>query len=182
MRSDSAPIARYDSVAMTLHWATVVFVAFLAPLGLLFDKIPRDARGFWINIHVTVGLLFFALILMRLLWRIGHRPPSLPADADALSRRVSNPFHGLMYVVILVITTLGVVARVWHGRTFDFGLFTLDFGVASNRAVFPRAEQYHLYAVYTLLGLISLHILAALWHQFIRRDSVMLRMTPRPRA
>ena len=83
---------------------------------------------------------------------------------------------------MLAIPPLGIVAFVWHGRAFDFGLFRIDFGVKSDRAIFHPAEDYHGWLVYTLFALVALHALAALWHHFIRRDDVLRRMWPGPRA
>jgi cytochrome b561 len=70
------------------------------------------------------------------------------------------------------------VTFIWHGRVIDFGLFKVDFGVAKNRAVFHPTEDIHGYLAYALFTLAGLHILAALWHQFIRRDGLLRRMWP----
>jgi cytochrome b561 len=182
MQDNRKPMARYDNVAITLHWLIVVMVAGLATLGLTFDYFPKASQPTWINLHAVFGLLFFTLVILRMLWRIGHKPPDLnPGEFEEFSRRASHPVHMLMYAVMLAIPPLGIVAFIWHGRAFNFGLFTLDFGVKSDRAVFHPAEDYHGWLVYTLLGLIALHVLAAIWHQFIRKDHLMLRMMPEPR-
>ena len=175
-------MARYDSLAISLHWSIAILVAFLATLGLLFDDLPRASQPYWINIHAVVGLLFFALVILRALWRRASPPPPLPGEFDEFSRRYSHPIHMLMYAIMLAIPPLGIVAFIWHGRVFNFGLFTLNFGVKSDRTVFHPAETYHLYLVYLLLALIALHILAALWHQFVRKDHILLRMMPRARS
>ena len=73
---------------------------------------------------------------------------------------------------------LGIVTYIWHGRVFDFFLFKVDFGVQKNRAIFHPTEDIHGYLAYTLFTVASLHALAALWHQFIRRDGVLRRMWP----
>ena len=171
---------RYDPVAMSLHWIIAGLVLFLAALGLSWDYFPRGTRPFWLNIHAIVGLVFFALVIARAAWRATHKPPELPADVDQLSKTLSHPLHLLMYGLMLTIAVLGIVAFIWHGRVFNFGLFTLDFGVASTRAVFHPAQSYHALAVYGLLGLIGLHAAAALWHHFWRRDGVLARMLPAP--
>ncbi len=174
-------INRYDSIAMSLHWAIAALLVFIGGIGLTWDYFPRGTKPFWLNIHVTVGLLFFALVIARAAWRATHKPPELPADVDDLSRRLSHPLHMLMYALMVVIPAIGFVAFVWHGRVFNFGLFSLDFGVTSTRAVFHPAQNYHAYAVYTLFALIGLHAAAALWHHFVQRDGVLARMLPAPR-
>ena len=74
---------------------------------------------------------------------------------------------------------VGAVTFIWHGRIFDFGLFLLDPGVRSNRAIFEPTEDIHGYLAYGLFALAGMHALAALWHRFILRDRVLHRMWPR---
>jgi len=73
---------------------------------------------------------------------------------------------------------VGVVTFIWHGRIFDFGLFRLDFGVPSNRAVFRPTEDIHGYLAYALFALAGMHEAAALWHHFFMRNGVLGRMWP----
>ena len=86
--------------------------------------------------------------------------------------------HHLLYVLMLLIPVVGVVARVWHGRGFDYGVFQLDFGAASDPAVFHPAEKIHQLLAYALFALAGLHAAGALYHQFVRRDGILLRMMP----
>ncbi len=175
-------LVRYDAGAIHLHWLIAVLVFFIGAVGLRLDGMAKADQPTWINLHAIFGLLFFTLVIIRVFWRATHTPPELPADVDAFSRKASHPLHMLMYAIMLAIPPLGIVAFVWHGRAFDFGLFRIDFGVKSDRAIFHPAEDYHGWLVYTLFALVALHALAALWHHFIRRDDVLRRMWPGPRA
>ena len=133
---------------------------------------------FWINIHVQVGLLILVLLIARIWWRRTHTPPQLPPEVGEISRRVSNPAHLLIYALMLLTPLVGIVALVWHARAFDFGLFSIDFGVKANRPVYERAEDIHLWLTYGLFGLVAVHSVAALWHHFVSRNTVLLRMLP----
>lgn len=178
MRDPVAPPQRYDAGAIAFHWTVAALVAFLGGLGLLFDDIPKDSRPFWINVHGSVGLIYLALVLARIAWRASHRPPPMPASVDAFWRRASSGAHHLMYVLMLLIPAAGIVAYVWHGRLFNYGFFQLNFGVPSNNAIFHPAEEIHQLLAYSLFGLVGLHVGGALWHQYARRDGVLLRMLP----
>jgi cytochrome b561 len=79
--------ARYGAGAVTFHWTVAGLIVFLGALGLLFDEIPREARPFWINVHVCVGLISFALVIARLLWRAAYKAPDLPPDVGEFSPR-----------------------------------------------------------------------------------------------
>ena len=110
---------------------------------------------------------------------MGHQKvPDLPLGVGEFSRRTWVAVHQLLYVLMVAVPIVGIVARVWHGRPFDYGIFQLNFGVASNSVVFDPAEQIHQLLAYALLALASLHIAGALYHHFIRRDGVLLRMMP----
>jgi cytochrome b561 len=140
---------------------------------------PRATQSSWINLDALLGLLVWVLLMARFWWRRTHPPPpELPAQAGALARWLSYPVHLLLYLLLFVIPVIGIVTFIWHGRAFDFGLFKVDFGVAKNRAIFHPTEDIHGYLAYTLFALVGVHAFAALWHQFVRRDGVLLRMWP----
>ena len=79
---------------------------------------------------------------------------------------------------MIVIPLIGIVAFVWHGRAFEFGVMRIDFGIKSDRTVFHPAEDVHGLLAYGLFALVGLHVLAAFWHQYLRRDGVLSRMLP----
>lgn len=180
LSQESVPpaLARYGSGAIAFHWIVAVLIVFLGGLGLLFEDIPRATQGFWINVHGTVGLVYLAVVIARISWRMTHAAPDLPPDVGEFSRRTSHPVHVFLYLLMLAIPTLGVIAYVWHARAFDFWLFKLDFGVPLIRGVFKPAEEIHGWLAYALFGVAGVHVLAALWHHFIRRDGILTRMLP----
>jgi cytochrome b561 len=169
---------RYGSPAIAFHWISVVLVVTVGVLGLLHDSWPKKTQSFWINIHALIGLMVWVLVVVRFAWRRRHAPPPLPADTSTLVRRLSALVHGSLYALLFVIPIIGVVTFIWHGRAFDFGLFRVDFGVRSNRAIFHPTEDIHGYLAYALFTLVGIHVLAALWHQFVRHDGVLRRMWP----
>jgi len=171
-------VHHYTPVAMSLHWIMAALILFVGILGLLLDDWPKATRLFWINIHAQIGMLFLVLLIARIWWRRTHTPPELPPEVSEISRRVSHPAHLLIYAMMLVTPVVGIVAFVWHARVFDFGLFAIDFGVKSNGPVYHQAEDIHLWLTYGLFALVAGHAVAALWHHFISRDSVLKRMLP----
>src|SRR6516165_5724763 len=171
-------LRRYSPLAMTLHWVMAALILFAVVHGLLLDDWPRDSKVASINIHAQSGLLVLVLLMARIWWRRRHAPPPLPPQVSEFSRRAAHPVHMLIYVLMLVVPLVGIVAFVWHARVLDYGLFAINFVVKSNGAVFHPAEDIHLWLTYTLLALVGGHAAAALWHHFISRDTVLLRMLP----
>jgi len=172
----------YTHGAMALHWLMAALIVVVGVLGLLHDSWPRRSQAFWINVHALIGLLVWVLILVRLWWRRAHPPPALPPEVGLLPRRLSSAVHLLLYLLVFVTPLLGIVTFIWHGRAFDFGLFRVDFGVRSNRAIFHPTEDIHGYLAYTLFALVGIHLLTALWHQFVWRDRLLQRMWPAGRS
>jgi cytochrome b561 len=169
---------RYGTGAIVFHWLTFVLVIIVGVLGLLHDDWPRQTQSFWINLHAVLGTLLWLSVIMRLAWRLRHRPPPVPENYNRFARRFSSPVHMTLYVLLLAIPILGFVTFIYHGRVFDFGLFQINLGVQKDRAVFGPTEDIHGYLAYALFTLAALYAAAALWHQFYLRDGVLQRMWP----
>src|SRR5208337_3048669 len=102
----------------------------------------------------------------------------LPGGTDLMSRRLAAPVHLTLYALMFIIPIFGIVTFVWHGRVLDLGLYQVNVGIRKNRAVFEPTEDIHGYLAYTLFALASVHVLAGLWHHFVRRDGILARMWP----
>jgi cytochrome b561 len=170
---------RYGSGAIAFHWIMFLLLILVGALGLLHDSWPKRTHVFWINVHAILGLLLWLTLIARFWWRMLHDPPALPLDVGTYSRRLSIPVHVGLYALMFITPIVGVVTFVWHGRIFDFGLFQMNFRVRSDRTIFEPTEDIHGYLAYALFALAGIHIVAALWHQFILRDRVLGRMWPR---
>jgi cytochrome b561 len=168
----------YGPIAVALHWAVFLLVVVVGWLGLLHDDWPRETQAAWINRHAILGLILFALVIWRLIYRRMHAPPDLPPDVGEFSRKVSHPAHMLLYALLVVIPILGIVTFIWHGRAFDFGFAQVDFHVKRDKNIFHPTEDWHGWLAYGLFGLAGVHALAALWHHFIKKDEVLRRMIP----
>ncbi len=169
---------RYGSAAIAFHWSMFLLVVCVGTLGLLHDSWPKQTQAFWINVHAVLGLLLWFTLMARFAWRRGHRPPPLMESVGTFSRRASTLVHYGLYVLLFITPIVGIITFVYHGRVFDFGLFKIDFGIKSNRAIFHPTEDLHQYLAYAIFALAGLHAVAALWHQFVLRDGLLARMWP----
>jgi cytochrome b561 len=176
--SSATTVERYGSGAIAFHWVMFLLLLVVGTLGLLHDSWPKRTHLFWINVHAILGLLLWLTLIARFWWRMRHAPPILPLDVGSLSRRLSTPVHLSLYALMFITPIVGLVTFIWHGRIFDFGLFHINFGIPSNRAIFEPTEDIHGYLAYSIFALAGIHTLAALWHQFILHDGVLRRMWP----
>ena len=178
--STSLEPGRYGSAAIAFHWSMFLLMVCVGVLGLLHDSWPsKPSQRFWINLHALLGLLLWFSLIARLWWRSRHKPPAPIANIGPLSRHLLALVHFALYALLFVIPIVGIVTFVYHGRVLNFGIFQIDFGIPSNRAIFHPTEEWHGYLAYALFGLAGLHALIALWHQFVLRDGLLARMWPR---
>ena len=175
---DSRMQPRYESGAITFHWFMFVLVVVVGTLGLLHDSWPKQTQRFWINIHALLGLLLLFTLMARFWWRRRHQPPPLMDSVGTFSRRTGALMHFCLYALLFVTPVVGIITFIYHGRVFDFGIFKIDFGIKSNRAIFHPTEDLHGYLAYAIFALAGIHALTALWHQFILRDGLLNRMWP----
>jgi cytochrome b561 len=168
----------YGRGAIVFHWAVALLIVWVGFLGLMHDSWPKESHVFWINIHALFGLGLWSLVIARYWWRVTHTPPGLPTSIGPPYRHLSHTVHLCLYALLFITPIIGIVTFIWHGRVFDLGLFRVDFRVPSNRAVFGPTEDIHGYLAYALFALAGVHIAAALWHHFIRRDGILARMWP----
>jgi cytochrome b561 len=59
-----------------------------------------------------------------------------------------------------------------------FGLFSWPMPIAPNKALGEIMQTTHTTLAVTLAAVVALHILAALKHHFVLKDSVLKRMLP----
>ena len=170
--------AHYSATAKTLHWLVFALIAFVGAVGLLFDEMSRGSKDIWLNIHAIIGLLILALVFVRLAWRWQNPAPPLPQGTDQITRITSSVVHGLLYVMMIALPLIGAVAYFYRGRSLNFGLFQLGLPIVADRAVSRPSTAIHETMAYVLFAIVGLHILAALWHHFIRKDGILRRMLP----
>lgn len=174
---------RYGLAAVLMHWLVAVAVFGLFGLGLWMTGLtyydPWYQRAPWW--HKGIGVAVVALAGVRLLWRAGSaRPAPVPGHAP-WERRLAALTHGLLYLLLLAVPVSGYLISTADGRAVDvFGWFAIPATLHDLAGQEDVAGRVHLLLAYALVGLASLHALAALKHHFIDRDRTLLRMLGRP--
>jgi cytochrome b561 len=184
---------RYTRVAMLLHWLVAVLiianVALIWTVNLLPDAAVRPA----IDTHKSIGITVLGLAIMRLLWRVGHKPPPLPTYPK-WERAAAHVAHLALYVLIFAMPLSGWLHdSAWNGAAthpmYWFGLFEwprLPFFNALHPArrdvVHDQWGAIHAWCSYILYALVAAHIAGALKHQWLDRHPELQRMLPGGRA
>ncbi len=178
IRSEGAGLVRYTRVAIALHWTIAILIVTNLTIGLLHDSLLPGT----IPLHKSIGMLVLLLGLVRLGWRIGHRPPPLPASVRPWERRLSAVVHWLFYALMILIPLSGWIftsASLKRHPLGFFGLFPLPmFPVPQDKAIASVWADRHELMAYLMIALLLIHVAGALRHRFVQRDGVLGRMLP----
>lgn len=174
-------LLRYTNGAITLHWLTVVLVLAQIYVGLTFVDMPRGPeRGEWFTWHKTIGATILVLSLIRLAWRLAHKPPPFPESLPRWERIAAVWNHRIFYVLLIALplTGLATISAGESGVTKLAGGIPLPLIPGLPEAAGDTFGSVHEVLVFTTIALVVLHLAAALKHQFIDRARVAGRMPP----
>jgi len=168
----------YGRVARTIHWVTAALVLGLIPAGIVMANMKSGpVQDVLYHLHRSTGFVVLVLMVIRLIYRVSHPPPPLPADIPALQRHGAEAMHWLLYGLLILQPLVGWVATSAYGApVVFFWLFDLPPIWPQGRPFSEQAFLVHQILGFVLAGLLMVHIGAALFHHFVRRDRVLMRM------
>lgn len=172
---------RWGSLAQFFHWLIFLLMVGAWIAVEAHEGYPKgsDERAQWMMLHKAMGLSVFFLVWLRLGWRLANPVPA-PEPAAAWQLRLAGLTHVLLYGVMIAMPAAGLLASQFAGREVSwFGLFTIPVGLAPDKALAGALMALHKNWLWPLLlGLLVLHVGAALWHHFVRKDRTLRRMLP----
>jgi cytochrome b561 len=143
---------------LALSGCAGLLVVVIGVLGLLDGSWLRQMLESWINIHALFGFLLCGLVLARYQWRTRDLRCMLPADIRELSRHLSRIVYLLLYVVIGVRQSIGIINSIWHGSAVDFDLFDDRFRNGPDRAGWNPKDDFQLFLATGLFALILVRV------------------------
>jgi cytochrome b561 len=180
----NATAPRYTATAMALHWLLGAMLVGLFVVGLYMTSLPFSPQRLKLyNWHKWAGVMVLTFSFVRLMWRLTHRPPALPATVTAAmpawQHWAHHGTHGALYLLFFAVPLLGWAYSSAAGFPIVlFGALPLPDFVAVNKPFSETLKLAHHYAAYALAALVLLHVAAALKHQFVDRDGLIGRMMP----
>lgn len=174
------PAVRYGGMAQSAHWLTVLLLIGSFTLGyVMTDMAMSPTRLKLFAYHKWIGVTIFALVALRLGWRLFVPPPPLPASMAVWERRLAAVTHALLYGLLFMVPLSGWLMSSAKGfQTVYFGVLPIPDLLGKNKELASLLEDAHEVLTCTLLGLVAMHVAAALKHHFINRDGVLQRMLP----
>ncbi len=169
---------RYTRIAIALHWTIAILIVTNLTIGLLHDSLLKGA----LPLHKSIGMTVLTLSLVRLGWRLGHRPPPLPATVKRWEKGLAHAVHWTFYALMILIPLSGWIfssASPKRHPLIFFGLFPLPyFPVPQDKAITSVWADRHELMAYLMIVLLLLHFAGALKHRFVDRDRTLDRMLP----
>jgi cytochrome b561 len=183
---------QWGVITRGLHWLMALMIAVQVPLGFWMV----DAYDAWLagkgdeqlvmtlsRVHNTNGFMVLILVALRLSWRLGNPTPELPAALVAWQRFTARVTHAVLYGLLVVFPLSGwSILSAYDGK---FPIFF--FGWDNVPRLVPRVPKgspfdsdffTDIHETCWAVGgvVLALHVTAALWHEFVKKDGVLKRM------
>ena len=168
-------LTEYGFISKVFHWLSAAVLIIQIPLGFFLVDMDFSEKRLTIeSIHVVLGLSLFYLTLLRLIYILFNPTPSLRNNIFPGQRLIAKLNHILLYVSIIIITTSGVLKKLFSGEMLD--LFLFDIEIKDNFELAELFYDIHIISNYTLITLISLHISAVIVHKLIFKENLLKKI------
>ena len=177
--------SKWGIVAQSLHWLVfLIFVNQFVTAEVMMDLAAHEAAlgfGKWAlyGFHKSVGVVLLLLVFLRITWRLYSPAPKDIETNSPVENKLAHTMHFALYLVMLAFPLSGYVMSMAGGHGISvFGLFDLPNFIGLNKELGGLAHSVHGIAGLVAYVLVGLHVLAALKHHFITKDSTLRRMLP----
>ena len=184
MTNSNHAASRYTTTAIALHWVLALGLVGLFAMGLYMADLPFSPQRLKLyNWHKWAGMTVLFLSLLRLLWRLAHPAPALPATMAAAmpqwQYRAHHGTHLALYALFFIVPLVGWAYSSAAGFPIVlFGVLPLPDFVGADKSLAALIKPWHEISAFALAGLVVLHVAAAVKHHFIDKDGLMDRMRP----
>ncbi|MDX1902182.1 MAG: cytochrome b [Gammaproteobacteria bacterium] len=169
----------FGSVSKFLHWVIALLVIVMVSAGWFMDDISNDALKLTIyNLHKLTGITILFLMLVRLAWALTNPKPVSPKGTSVVQHFVEWGGHFFLYALIIAQPITGWVGSVAAGHVPHLGQWQLNLPIMKSEALTTLCFKSHTIIAILIIVTVSLHVLAALYHHYIRKDNVLTRMMP----
>jgi cytochrome b561 len=171
----------YTSTAITFHWVIALLIVSAFAIGLVMTSIPgfTPDKLRYFSWHKWIGVTAFALIVLRIVWRLTHKAPPLPEHMQGWERALAHAVHGFIYLLMIAVPVTGYLySSAANVPVVYLGIVPLPRIIAPDPALKAILKTTHITLDYCLAALVVVHAAAALKHQWFDRDGLLSRMIP----
>jgi cytochrome b561 len=167
----------YGLVSVFLHWVMAVAVFALFALGLWMVRLDYYSPYYQSapNLHRSAGIILFAVLFLRITWRLANNKPNRATLTD-FEQRASRLVHAALYALLVALMLSGYLISTADGRSIEvFNWFSLP-SPGKSEGLEDAAGFIHEWIAYAVMALAGLHAAAAVKHRMVDRDKVSNRM------
>ena len=166
---------KYGLLSKLFHWLTAAGLIVQIPLGFYLVDLDFDQSRVDIeNYHMLFGLIIFYVTLIRLIFKLLTSAPDFKGSTFPGQKFIGKINHLLLYLALLTVTISGIFKKLFNGESLI--VFFKKINLTYNYELSEQFYSIHVLANYVLIGLITLHILAVLFHKFILRENILKRV------
>ena len=169
---------RYHKISMLFHWLVGLIIIGLLIAGLIMVDMPKPDKYTVYGWHKAFGIFVLILVVLRLSWRLKQGAPALSANVPTYQLFASKLTHWALYVMMLLMPLAGWVMSSAGGHSVSMFGIPIPAIVNKDKELGSLAHDVHEIGAWVIIGLISLHVFAAFYHHFIRKDGLLWRMWP----
>jgi len=171
---------RHPLLVIAMHWGTLLAVVIAVAATFIRDAIEDDTyRQALLQVHRQLGLLVLVVAVWRVAVRIRRNLADYAPDMAFVLRWAAKATHVFLYGLLIALPLVGWALTSAHGIWLSFlGMFRLPMLVAADSEFADTLNDYHIWLAWGLLAIVTAHAAAALWHHFVRRDTVLTAMLP----
>ena len=190
---------QYTSTAKVLHWLIAAGIIFMFILGWYMEALPKEApksssydlfnlgiytwelaketspRSFYFNLHKSIGISLFVLIVFRFYWRFTHRPPALLETMKSWEKKLATAAHHGLYLLMILTPLAGIIMSVaskygikWFGVEIISGI--------DDKGLRELFHEFHIIFGILILVILFFHISGALKHSLVDKDGTIQRI------
>ena len=168
-------LTEYGLISKLLHWISAILLFIQIPLGFYLVNLEFGPERLSIeDIHVTVGLSIFYLVILRLLYKIFNPTPELEPSVFKGQKFLAKLNHIMLYVTILSITISGIFKKLFNGETLI--IIFKKIKIQDNFELGELIYDIHVYSNYLLITLIAIHLMAVVIHKLFFNDNLLKKI------
>ena len=179
LASSARPLA-WDAGAKTLHWTMALLIPLAWAIAVAREALPEASRSSAMFFHKSVGVAVFALLVLRIVWRLTHAAPETEKTPfEPWAGLAAKAGHGLLYLLMIVVPVGGTMASFANGRSLPFfGLFEIASPWATKQPFAHTIGEMHETMGHLLLLVAFAHAVVGIRHHVVLKDRTLIKMRP----
>src|SRR3990167_1634978 len=166
----------YGIIAKFFHWLVALLAISMLIFCYFLDDFSKGIQPLTYNIHKVTGVIILSIMLLRLIWTLFNTKPIALPNTAGWEKLAEKTVQFSLYAFLILMPLAGWMGASAAGKPPHLGKWEIALPIHGNKAFISMLFDLHGTIALILIALISMHFLAALYHQFIRKDDLLKRM------